>query len=52
MSQIGPSVRGLLATPSGNPELAPPPVILSTAPTPEVLACAAPQCASLAARGP
>ena len=53
MSQIAPVLRGLLATPSGNPDQPHRRVILEHRATPEVLALvAAPQCASLAARGP
>ena len=53
MSQIAPVLRGLLAAPSGNPDQPHRRVILEHRATPEVLALvAAPQCASLAARGP
>src|SRR3989449_2690134 len=53
MSQVGPILRGLLATPSGNADQPHRRVILEHRATPEVLALiAAPQCASLAERGP
>ena len=53
MSLIAPVLRGLLAAPSGNPDQPHRRVILEHRATPEVLALvAAPQCASLAARGP
>jgi len=53
MSKIAPVLRGLLATPSGNPDQPHRRVILEHRATPDVLALvAAPQCASLAARGP
>ena len=53
MSQVGPILRGLLATPSGNADQPHRRVILEHRATPEILSLlAAPQCASLAARGP
>jgi rhamnulose-1-phosphate aldolase/alcohol dehydrogenase len=53
MAQIGPILRGLLVTPSGNADQPHRRVILEHRATPEILALvAAPQCASLAARGP
>jgi len=53
MAQVGPILRGLLATPSGNADQPHRRVILEHRVTPEVLALiAAPQCASLAERGP
>src|SRR5437899_2332912 len=53
MGRIGPILRGLLATASGNPDQPHRRVILEHRATPELLALiASPQCASLAARGP
>src|SRR5438093_4874798 len=53
MAQIGPALRGLLASPSGNPDQPHRRVILEHRATPEILGLlGAPQCASLAARGP
>ncbi|TMA12322.1 MAG: SDR family NAD(P)-dependent oxidoreductase, partial [Deltaproteobacteria bacterium] len=53
MAQIGPALRGLLASPSGNPDQPHRRVILEHRATPEILGLLdAPQCASLAARGP
>ena len=53
MAQIGPVLRGLLAAPSGNPDQPHRRVILEHRATAEILALLdAPQCASLAARGP
>ncbi len=53
MAQIGPVVRGLLATASGNADQPHRRVILEHRATPEILGLiAAPQCASLAERGP
>ena len=53
MGRIGPILRGLLATASGNPDQPHRRVILEHRATPELLALiASPRCASLAARGP
>src|SRR5437660_8401321 len=53
MGRIGPILRGLLATASGNPDQPHRRVILEHRATPELLALiASPQCAALAARGP
>ena len=53
MAQIGPVLRGLLASPSGNPDQPHRRVILEHRATPEILGLLdAPHCASLAARGP
>jgi rhamnulose-1-phosphate aldolase/alcohol dehydrogenase len=53
MAQLGPILRGLLATASGNPDQPHRRVILEHRATPELLALvAAPECAALAARGP
>ncbi len=53
MARIGPILRGLLSPPSGSPDQPHRRVILEHRATPELLALvAAPQCASLAARGP
>jgi len=53
MAQIGPVLRGLLASPSGNPDQPHRRVILEHRATPEILGLLDdPQCASLAARGP
>ena len=53
MAQVGPILRGLLATPSGNPDQPHRRVILEHRASPDLLGLvASPQCASLAARGP
>jgi rhamnulose-1-phosphate aldolase/alcohol dehydrogenase len=53
MAQVGPVVRGLLASPSGNPDQPHRRVILEHRASAETLGLLeAPQCASLAARGP
>src|SRR5262249_8243615 len=53
MARIGPILRGLLATPSGNPDQPHRRMILEHRATPELLGLvASPRCASLAARGP
>jgi len=53
MARIGPLLRGLLATPSGNPDQPYRRVILEHRATPEALALiASAQCAVLASRGP
>ena len=53
MGQVGPILRGLLASASGNPDQPHRRMILEHRATPELLSLiVSPQCASLAARGP